>query len=134
MRERVREGLERGRQRIPGRLHASTARNFDFLSEEEFVEKAKSIIGEWLPRLAGRSLHVQLRRRGTKLELRTQKAERLFNDAVFGAAAEAGMPGKILFTNPDVVIGIDTIDNRAGLALWTREEPAHFHLLRPDRS
>ena len=30
---------------------APAMRNFDFLSEEEFVEKAKSIIREWLPRL-----------------------------------------------------------------------------------
>lgn len=111
---------------------APAMRNFDFLSEEEFVEKANSIIGEWLPRLAGRSFHVRLRLRGTKHDLRTQEIERLFNDAVVEATSKAGLPGKVLFTDPDVVIAIDTIDNRAGLAMWTREELAHFHLLRPD--
>ena len=45
---------------------------------------------------------------------------------------KAGTPGKISFTDPDVVIAIDTIDNRAGLAMWTREELARYHLLRPD--
>ena len=108
------------------------SKRFDFLSEEEFVEKAKAIFREWLPRLAGRSLHVRLRRRGTKHELRTQEAERLLNDAIVDAAASAGMPSTISFTDPDVVIEVDTIDNRAGLGLWTREELARYHVLRPD--
>jgi len=111
---------------------APAMRSFDFLSEEEFVEKAQAIFRGWLPRLAGRSLHVRLRRRGTKHELRTQEAERLLNDAIVDAAASAGMPSTISFTDPDVVIEVDTIDNRAGLGLWTREELARYHVLRPD--
>ena len=111
---------------------APAMRDFDFQSETEFMEKAKSIILEWLPRLAGRSLHVRLRRRGTIHELRTQDAERLFNDAIIDATTQVATPSKISFTNPDVVIAIDTVDNRAGLAMWTREDLARFHLLRPD--
>jgi tRNA(Ser,Leu) C12 N-acetylase TAN1 len=111
---------------------APAMQNFDFLSEAEFMEKAKSIIREWLPRLGGRSLHVRLRRRGTIHELRTQDAERLFNDAIVDATTRAATPSKISFMDPDVVIAIDTIDNRAGLAMWTREDLARFHLLRPD--
>ncbi len=111
---------------------APASQDFDFLSEAEFVEKAKSIIREWLPCLAGRSLHVRLRRRGTKHDLRTQDAERLFNDAILDATKEAATPSKISFTDPDVVIAIDTIDNRAGLAMWTRDELARYHVLRPD--
>lgn len=105
---------------------------FDLLSEEEFVEKAKSIIREWLPALTGRSFHTRLHRRGAKHDLQTQDNERLFNDAIVDATMEAGMPAKISFTDPDVVIAIDTIDNRAELALWTREELARYHVSRPD--
>jgi len=111
---------------------APAMRAFDFLSEEEFVEKAKATFREWLPRVAGRSLHVRLRRRGTRHELRTQEIERLFNDAIVDATTTAGTPSTISFTDPDVVIEIDTIDNRAGLGLWTREELARDHVLRPD--
>jgi tRNA(Ser,Leu) C12 N-acetylase TAN1 len=111
---------------------APATRGFDFLSEEEFVEKAKSIIREWLPRLIGRSFHVRLHRRGGKHELRTQDVERLFNDAIVDATTRAGTPSTISFTEPDVVIAFDTVDNRAGLALWTREELARYHVLRPD--
>lgn len=111
---------------------APAAREFDFLSEQEFVEKAKSIIHEWLPRLAGRSFHVRLHRRGGKHDLRTQDAERLFDDAIIDATTSAGAPSRISFTDPDMVIAIDTVDNRAGLAVWTREDLARYHVLRPD--
>ena len=111
---------------------APAMRNFDFLSEEEFIEKAKVFFLEWLPDLTGRSFHVRLRRRGTKHDLQTQEAERLFNNAIVDAATSAGTPSTISFTDPDVVIEVDTIDNRAGLGLWTREELARYHVLRPD--
>jgi tRNA(Ser,Leu) C12 N-acetylase TAN1 len=111
---------------------APAIRDFDFVSEEEFVERAKSIMHEWSPNLAGCSFHVRLRRRGTKHDLRTHETERLFNDAIVDVTTRAGTPSTISFTDPDVVIAIDTIDNRAGLAMWTREELARFHLLRPD--
>jgi len=30
------------------------------------------------------------------------------------------------------VIAIDTVDDRAGIGLWTREDLTRHHLLRPD--
>lgn len=111
---------------------APASRSFDFRSAEEFAEKAKQIVGEWSASLGGRSFHVRLHRRGAKLDLGTQDAERLFDDVILDATAKAGNPAKVSFTDPDAVIAIDTIDDRAGLALWTREELARHRLLRPD--
>jgi len=107
-------------------------RCFYFHSAEEFVATVKSILSEWLPDLAGRSFHVRLHQRGTKHDLRTQDAERSFDDAIMEATLKAGMASKISFTNPDAVVAIDTIDGRAGLALWTRGDLTRYHLLRPD--
>ncbi len=111
---------------------APATRSFEFHSTEDFVEKAMPIIGEWSVHLAGRTFHVRLHQRGAKYDFGTQDAEHLFNDVVLNATAQAGMPGKISFIDPDAVIAIDTIDDRAGLALWTREDLAHHRLLRPD--
>lgn len=111
---------------------APASQNFDFRSEEEFVEKANSIFREWSPNLAGRSFHVRWHRRAAKHDLGTHDVERLFNDAIVDVTTKVGVPGKISFTDPDAVIAIDTVDHRAGLAMWTREELARFHLLRPD--
>jgi hypothetical protein len=79
---------------------APAARDFDFLSEEEFVERAKSIMYQWSPNLAGRSFHVRLHRRGTKHDLRTQETERLFNDAIVDATTKAILPANIICSPP----------------------------------
>jgi tRNA(Ser,Leu) C12 N-acetylase TAN1 len=111
---------------------APAASTFEFESTESFKDRAKSFMLERLPNLAGRSFHVRLHHRGSKLDLRTPDAERLFNDAIVAATVESGAPARISFTDPDVVVVIDTIDDRAGLAIWTREDLARHRLLRPE--
>jgi tRNA(Ser,Leu) C12 N-acetylase TAN1 len=111
---------------------APAMQGFEFHSAGEFEEKAKSAVMEWLPRLGGRSFHVRLHRRGFKHNLRTPDAERFLDDALLEALKTAGTPGSISFSDPDIVIAIDTIDDRAGIALWSREELAHHRLARPD--
>ena len=75
-------------------------RSFEFQSAEEFEDKAKSIVLEWLPRLAGRSFHVRLHRRGARHALRTPDVERRLDDALLDALQEAGTPGKLSFSDP----------------------------------
>lgn len=111
---------------------APAIRSFEFHSAEDSAEQAKQIIAEWSQRLAGRTFHVRLHRRGTKYDLATQDTERLFDDAILDTTARAGARAKVSFTEPDAVIAIDTMDDRAGLALWTREDLARHRLLRPD--
>lgn len=106
--------------------------SFDFESAEEFLEKATGFLVEWSPKLTGRSFHVRLHRRGPKHGLGSQETEHLLNEAVLDATTKLGAPAKLSFTDPDAVIAIDTIDNRAGLALWTRDDLSRHRLLRPD--
>ena len=111
---------------------APATRSFDFRSAQEFAEAAKPIVLEWASRLLGRSFHVRLHRRGGRHALPTLDTERFLNDVVVEAAGEAGAPARISFTDPDAVMAIDTIDDRAGVSLWTREDLARHRLLRPD--
>ena len=96
---------------------APAMRTVEFHSVEEFTERLKPILLEWLPRLTGSSFHVRLHRRGDRHDLRTPDAERLFDDLLLDATAAAGAPCKISFTDPDAVIAIDTVDDRAGIGL-----------------
>jgi tRNA(Ser,Leu) C12 N-acetylase TAN1 len=111
---------------------APAMRSFEFQSAEEFREKAKSIALEWSPDLAGRSFHVRLHRRGAQHHLPSPDIERFLDDALLDALNRAGTPGTIAFKDPDAVIAIDTVDDRAGIALWTREDLVRHRLLRPD--
>ena len=112
---------------------APAMRSFEFHSLEEFHDRAKDVVVEWLPQLAGRSFHVRLHRRGERHDLRTPDVERFIDDALLDALAQAGTPGHISFTDADAVIAIDTIDDRAGIGFWTREDLKQHRLLRPDR-
>jgi tRNA(Ser,Leu) C12 N-acetylase TAN1 len=120
------------------RLHEAISRVapatecFTFHSIEEFEDRAKAIGLGWLPRLANRSFHVRLHRRGFKHVLRSPDAERFLDDALLAALEQEGTPGRISFSDPDMIISLDTIDDRAGMALWSREELVRHPLLRPE--
>lgn len=75
---------------------------------------------------------MRLHRRGPKYDLGSQQTEHLLNDIILDATTKLGDPGKLSFTDPDAVIAIDTVDERAGAALWTRDDLARHRLLRPD--
>ena len=91
-------------------------------SADDFRGKAKSIVVEWAPQLAGRSFHVRFHRRGAAYDLPTPDVERLLDHALLETLRRAASPGAISFSDPDAVIAIDTIDDRAGMGLWRRVE------------
>ena len=111
-------------------LPASEA--FDFQSAEEFEAKAKEVVLAWLPKLAGKSFHVRMHRRGFKERLSSKVEEHLLDDAILAAFKLAGTPGRITFDDPDVIIDVETVGQRAGLALWTREDLVRYPFLRLD--
>jgi len=111
---------------------APAQRTFHFGTWEEFLTQAKSVISEWSSRLAGGRCHVRLRLRAMRHELSTHELERDLDLAIVEKTTGMGHPAAIAFTDPDAIIAGDTIGNRAGLALWTREELKRYAVLLPD--
>jgi tRNA(Ser,Leu) C12 N-acetylase TAN1 len=111
---------------------APAQRCFEFHSAEEFLAGAEEAVAEWAPRLAGDSFHLRLHRRGLTRELRSPDVERRLDDVLLEALQRAGAPGRLSFTDPDAVIAIDTIDDRAGVGFWSRDDLKRHRLLRPD--
>jgi len=75
----------------------------------------------FLDRLAGGSFFVRLERRGLKGRLHSPTVEREVGDRVWRALAARGHTPRVDFADPDAVLVIETIGDRAGLALITRE-------------
>ena len=111
---------------------APASRCFDFKTAQELCERAKEIALEWLPRLASQTFHVRVHGRGLRRYLHTQDAERIIDDTLLAALEKEGVPGAVSFVEPDAVIAIDSVDDRAGMALWTRDDLKRHPLLRPD--
>lgn len=105
---------------------------FTFASTDEFKSRAIATIQDHLAALESQPFHVRLHRRGAGLGLHSPEVERLLDDAVLASTTAAGTPAQISFAEPSVVVAIDTIDDRAGIAVWTAEDRARHPLLRPD--
>jgi tRNA(Ser,Leu) C12 N-acetylase TAN1 len=104
----------------------------DFQTPEEFRIKAHAIVLGWAALLCGHSFHVRMHRRGLKSELPSPSVEQFLNDAILSAASERGAPSRIDFSDPDYVIDVETVGNRAGLTLWSRNELRRLPFLRVD--
>jgi tRNA(Ser,Leu) C12 N-acetylase TAN1 len=102
---------------------------FTFKDAAEFEAKSREIALSYAPRLAGKSFHVRLRRRGLKGTISTPGEERFLDDALLGALAAAGGPGQIRFDDPDYVLVIETVGGSGGIALWTGEDLKRYPFL-----
>lgn len=103
---------------------------FRFATAEDFERAAREVLLAWAPELAGKSLHVRMRRRGHKGELHSVDLERKLGGLALEELARRGTPGRYVLDDPDAVIAIETVRDEAGLALWTRAELERYPFLR----
>lgn len=102
---------------------------FGFTSPEEFEIRAKETVRAFLPRLAGKRFYVRMHRRGFKGRLAQHEEERVLGTSILAALAETGATARVAFDDPDAVVVIETVGQRAGLAVWTRDELARYPFL-----
>lgn len=105
---------------------------FDFDSLEQFEAKSREIAMSWLPSIVGKSFHVRIHRRGLRGTILSPTEERILDQAIVDALDQAGTPGVVSFDDPDLVLDIETMDHRAGMALWTRSDLSHYLFLKAD--
>jgi tRNA(Ser,Leu) C12 N-acetylase TAN1 len=105
---------------------------FAFQDAAEFEAKAKAAALGFVPQLANKTFHVRMYRRGFKGRLTSPDEERFLDGALLAALETAGTPGRITFDDPDAIIVVETVDNRAGMALWPREHLRRYPFLKAD--
>jgi tRNA(Ser,Leu) C12 N-acetylase TAN1 len=105
---------------------------FAYQSPEEFERKATQVVLGWRAQLGGSRFHVRMHRRGFKGRLSSQEEERFLDHALLEALAAQGAGGQIDFADPDWILALDTVGQRAGLSLWSREQLQRYPLLKLD--
>ena len=105
---------------------------FDFNDAEEFEAKAREVVLKFAPELAGKSFHVRMHRRRFRQQLSAQEAERRLGAALFEVLEAAGTPASVKFDDPDAIVVIETVGERAGVSLFSREEMQRCPFLRFD--
>jgi tRNA(Ser,Leu) C12 N-acetylase TAN1 len=103
---------------------------FTFRSNDEFERNVAATSSEWTEDLAGKSFHVRVHRRGGDTMLDAADEAALVGQVVLDALEAAGTNGRVVFDDPDAVIDIETIDNDAGMSLWTRDDLNDYPFLR----
>ena len=105
-------------------------RTFVFNSADEFENRAYRLSRAWLDRLKSKSFHVRIHRRGLREEIRSPDVEQFLDDMLLEDLRMADAKGHITFEDPDAIIDVETIRNRAGLSFCTREQMERYPFMR----
>jgi tRNA(Ser,Leu) C12 N-acetylase TAN1 len=105
---------------------------FDYQDPQGFEEQARLAVDPWVAELAGKTFHVRMHRRGFRGRLSSQEEEHVLDHYLLERLATQGAVARMDFDDPDVIIAVETVGQRAGLSLWSREDLQHYPLLKLD--
>lgn len=111
---------------------APVTQAFNFTGVQDFETKACAVALTLAPALNGRSFHVRLHRHGLKGLISSPLEERRLGEALMGALESGGGHGMIRFEDPDFIVDLETVDERAGTAVWSRDDIRRYPFLKPD--
>jgi tRNA(Ser,Leu) C12 N-acetylase TAN1 len=109
---------------------APVRETFQFEDAETFRQQAAELLERHLGELAGKSFHVRVHRRGETAGMTGIAAERELGRIVFEALQATDRPAQVSFDDPDLIVCIETLDRRGGVALWTRRQREAYPFLR----
>lgn len=105
--------------------------HFLFQSPDEFEQKAKDVVAQWMENIAGKHFYIRIHRRGFRGRLSSQDEERFLDEFILTQLEiEGKAPAAIDFSNPDWIIVIETVGQQAGLSLWSREQIERYPFLK----
>lgn len=105
---------------------------FTFQSPEEFAAKIKEILTGLAPAAADQDFHVRMHRRGFKGRLSTMEVEQLLDGLLVELTEAMGRPARVSFSDPEVIVAVETVGTRAGVSAWSREQRRKYPFLRLD--
>lgn len=105
---------------------------FDFQTPAEFETRVIEAVEPLAQQLSGNSFYVRMHRRGFKDRLSSQDEEQMLDRFLKEKLDEQGTTGSIDFDDPDYIIDIETVGQRAGIGIWTREQRLLYPFLKLD--
>lgn len=105
-------------------------RLFEYQTPQDFEDRVKEAVQPWLSRIEGKSFHVRMHRRGFKGRLNSQDEERRLAEFIIDSLEKDGKTASIQMDDADIVVDIETVGQRAGVSLWTREELEKYPFLK----
>jgi tRNA(Ser,Leu) C12 N-acetylase TAN1 len=100
------------------------------LDADDPLASLQAVVEELHPHVAGRSFFVRLERRGLRDSLHSTEVERTLGAALWRILEAGGHTPRVTFTDPDVIVAIETLGERAGVALVDRALRAAYPFVR----
>jgi tRNA(Ser,Leu) C12 N-acetylase TAN1 len=97
---------------------------------EDFAEKVCEAVRPYIGPLAGKRFYVRLERRGLKGKIISPEAERTVDAFIEEELLREGKSAQIDFDHPDAVVVVETIGDRCGVALLSRELMERYPFVR----
>jgi tRNA(Ser,Leu) C12 N-acetylase TAN1 len=97
-----------------------------------FAGQLEVEIEPFLDRLANRTFHVRLERRGHKGRIHSKDCEIRLGSHIYQHFVARGLEPSVTFDDPDVIVVVEVIDDRAGIRLLTRDDRKRYPLLKTD--
>jgi tRNA(Ser,Leu) C12 N-acetylase TAN1 len=97
---------------------------------EEFQSRLRESIVSYVDDLGGKRFYVRLERRGLKGQIVSPEVERELDGFILQTLQMSNKRGSIDFEDPDAVLVIETIGDRCGVGLLTREMMERYDFVR----
>jgi tRNA(Ser,Leu) C12 N-acetylase TAN1 len=111
---------------------APVRETFTFQTASDFEDRVRECLRKFIPQLAGRRFHLRLHRRGWKDKLVHQNEEQFLGGLLVGELERTGTPAEVDFHDPEFIVAVEALDNRAGVALWSRDDLQRYPFLKLD--
>jgi tRNA(Ser,Leu) C12 N-acetylase TAN1 len=95
-------------------------RTFSF-TPQTFAERVREAVTPFVQRMAGGTFHVRLERRGHKGTILGPAVVQRVGEYVMDLATRQGKTLHVSFQDSDYIVVVETMGNRCGVALVTRE-------------
>jgi tRNA(Ser,Leu) C12 N-acetylase TAN1 len=100
------------------------------LEEDDPVAGMETALEPFHEQLAGRSFYVRIERRGLHGTLHSSAVERRLGAALWRLVEAAGHAPRVTFEDPDVILAIETLGDRAGIAVIDRALRREYPFVR----
>ncbi|MEJ2685613.1 MAG: THUMP domain-containing protein [Gammaproteobacteria bacterium] len=105
---------------------------FVFQSAEQFEAGARAVLMPRLDMLRGRSFHMRVHRRGFKGRLSGRDEEQRLARFVVDRLAAGGSRAQVRFDDPDYVVVLEIVGQRAGVVFWSRADRDRYPFVSVD--
>jgi len=126
--------LEVIRQESPGRIDSLSQvvplEQTFYFELPDLIEKLKETVLPYAEKIEDKKFYVRVKRRGYKGEISSQEIEKEVAGVVIEKLEKAGKHAQVSFSDPDVIIVVETIANWAGVTLITRDMKEKYPLIK----